>query len=40
LPAAQVPVVDLNDIDAIADLLLKHAVPINAATATADARNA
>ncbi len=28
LPAAQVPVVDLNDIDAIADLLLKHAVPI------------
>ncbi len=40
LPAAQVPVVDLNDIDAIADLLLKHAVPINAATATADARKA
>ena len=28
LPAAQVPVVDLNDIDAIADLLLKHAVPV------------
>jgi molybdopterin-guanine dinucleotide biosynthesis protein B len=28
LPAAQVPVVDLNDIEAIADLLLKHAVPI------------
>ena len=28
LPAAHVPVVDLNDIDAIADLLLKHAVPI------------
>ena len=40
LPAAQVPVVDLNDIDAIADLLLKHAVPINAAAATADSRNA
>lgn len=28
LPAAQVPVVDLNDIEAIADLLLKNAVPI------------
>ena len=28
LPAAKVPVVDLNDIEAIADLLLKHAVPI------------
>lgn len=28
LPQAKVPVVDLNDIEAIADLLLKHAVPI------------
>jgi molybdopterin-guanine dinucleotide biosynthesis protein B len=28
LPAAKVPVVDLNDIERIADLLLKHAVPI------------
>jgi molybdopterin-guanine dinucleotide biosynthesis protein MobB len=28
LPAAQVPVVDLNDIEAITDLLLKHAVPV------------
>ena len=28
LPAAQVPVVDLNDIDAIMDLLLRHAVSI------------
>jgi molybdopterin-guanine dinucleotide biosynthesis protein B len=28
LPAALVPVVDLNDIEVIADLLLKHAVPI------------
>ena len=27
LPGSKVPVVDLNDIDAIADLLLKHAVP-------------
>ena len=26
LPASTVPVVDLNDIDAVADLLLKHAV--------------
>jgi molybdopterin-guanine dinucleotide biosynthesis protein MobB len=31
LPAASIPVVDLNDIDAIADLLLRHAVPIAAA---------
>jgi molybdopterin-guanine dinucleotide biosynthesis protein B len=28
LPQARVPVIDLNDIEAIADLLLKHAVPI------------
>jgi molybdopterin-guanine dinucleotide biosynthesis protein B len=28
LPDSKVPVVDLNDIDAIADLLLKHAVSI------------
>ena len=28
LPASTVPVVDLNDIDAVADLLLKHAVPV------------
>jgi molybdopterin-guanine dinucleotide biosynthesis protein B len=34
LPAAQVPVVDLNDIETIADLLLKHAVPINSVPAT------
>ena len=30
VPQAKVPVVDLNDIEAIADLLLKHAVPISA----------
>src|ERR1022692_3959730 len=30
LPAAKVPVVDLNDIEAIADLLLKHAVAVSA----------
>ena len=28
LPGATVPVVDLNNIEAIADLLLKHAVPV------------
>ena len=28
LPDAKIRVVDLNDIEAIADLLLKHAVPI------------
>lgn len=38
LPDAKVPVIDLNDIEAIVDLLLKHAVPI--ATATADMRSA
>jgi molybdopterin-guanine dinucleotide biosynthesis adapter protein len=31
LPAAKVPVIDLNDIEAIADLLLKHAVPVGEA---------
>lgn len=35
LPQAKVPVIDLNDIDAIADLLLKHAVPVGMAAATA-----
>ena len=39
LPEAKVPVIDLNDIEAIADLLLKRAVPISAAEATAAARN-
>ena len=34
LPQAKVPVIDLNDIDAIVDLLLKHAVPLDAAAAT------
>jgi molybdopterin-guanine dinucleotide biosynthesis adapter protein len=34
LPATQIPVVDLNDIEAIADLLLKHAEPINSVPAT------
>ncbi len=29
LPAAKVPVIDLNDIEAIADLVLKQAVPID-----------
>ena len=31
LPDAKVPVVDLDDIDAIADLLLKYAVPVGEA---------
>src|SRR5262245_51109600 len=35
LPQAKVPVIDLNDIEAIADLLLKHAVEIGTAEATA-----
>jgi molybdopterin-guanine dinucleotide biosynthesis protein B len=35
LPAATVPVVDLDDVEAIADLLIKHAVPVDAAEATA-----
>jgi molybdopterin-guanine dinucleotide biosynthesis protein B len=30
LPQAKVPVIDLNDIEAIADLLLKRAVPVGA----------
>jgi len=34
LPDAKVPVVDLNNIDAIADLLLKHAVAVSEAAAT------
>jgi molybdopterin-guanine dinucleotide biosynthesis protein B len=33
LPLALVPVVDLNDIDAIVELLLKHATPLHAAAA-------
>ena len=31
LPTAKVPVVDLNDIEVIADLAIKHAVPLDAA---------
>ena len=34
LPQAKVPVVDLDDIDAIVDLLLKHAEPLQAAAST------
>ena len=30
LPAAKVPVIDLDDIEAIADMLLKYAVPVGA----------
>jgi len=32
LPAATVPVIDLNDIEAIADFLVAHAVPVDAIT--------
>ena len=35
LPQARIPVIDLNGIEAIADLLLKRAVPVEAATVTA-----
>jgi molybdopterin-guanine dinucleotide biosynthesis protein B len=35
LPQAKVPVIDLNDVEAVADLLLKHAVAVGAAEATA-----
>jgi molybdopterin-guanine dinucleotide biosynthesis protein B len=33
LPDAKVPVIDLNDIEGICDLLLKHATPLHAAAA-------
>ena len=38
LPPATVPVVDLDDVEAIADLLLKHAVPVDAAEADSASR--
>jgi molybdopterin-guanine dinucleotide biosynthesis protein B len=37
LPAASVPVVDLNDIEAIADLLLAKAIPVDQVKERADA---
>ena len=39
LPQAKVPVINLNDIEAIADLLLARAVLVGAAQATAAARS-
>jgi molybdopterin-guanine dinucleotide biosynthesis adapter protein len=39
LPQAKIPVVDLNDIEAIAEVLLKRAVPIDSARTTATARS-
>jgi molybdopterin-guanine dinucleotide biosynthesis protein B len=33
LPQTKVPVIDLNDIEAIADVLLQHAVPLQSAAA-------
>ena len=35
LPQAKIPVIDLNNVEAIADLLLKHAVPVAAINAAA-----
>jgi molybdopterin-guanine dinucleotide biosynthesis protein B len=37
LPQAKIPVIDLNDVEAIADLLVKRAIPVGAADATAAA---
>ena len=37
LPAATIPVVDLNDIEAIADLLMAKAIPVDQVTERADA---
>jgi molybdopterin-guanine dinucleotide biosynthesis protein B len=34
LPQAKVPVVDLNDVELIVDVLLKHAVPLQSTGAT------
>src|SRR5476649_1826058 len=34
LPDVKIPLVDLNDIEAIANLLLKHAAPVDSAAAT------
>src|SRR3989449_5782739 len=36
LPAARVPVVDLDDVERIADLLIRHAAPIQAVRAHAE----
>jgi molybdopterin-guanine dinucleotide biosynthesis protein B len=33
LPGTKVPVIDLNDIEAVVDILLKHAVPLSGAAA-------
>jgi molybdopterin-guanine dinucleotide biosynthesis protein B len=38
LPQAKIPIIDLNDIEAIADLLLDRAIPVSTAEATAAAR--
>ncbi len=36
LPAARVPVIDLDEVERIADLLIRHAVPIHAVPAHAE----
>jgi molybdopterin-guanine dinucleotide biosynthesis protein B len=38
LPAARVPVIDLDDVDRVVDTLLAHAAPIDAVRATAGQR--
>ena len=35
LPSARVPVVDLDDIEGIADILIRHAAPLDAVLAHA-----
>ena len=35
LPQAKIPVIDLNNVEAIADLLLKNAAPVAAINAAA-----
>src|SRR6478609_2926834 len=38
LPAARVPVVDIDDIERVADILIRHAAPIAAVLAHAESR--
>ena len=38
LPAATVPVVDLDDIDHIVDILIRHAAPLDAVLAAMETR--
>ena len=38
LPAARIPVVDIDDIERVADILIRHAAPIAAVLAHAESR--